>query len=276
MVDSPDRRAQTISFQERNADQDTSILFLHGGGGSHVEWKRVASQPSLAAYHLVLVDLPGHSASRDIGPFSLELAADEVQKVIQEHAHHGKAHVVGFSLGAFVTLFLTARHPDRVLSAFATGAYPYKGLFKWAMARPGVMWCLNSIESLPGVPAMTLRMQGIDGEEWLAEIKSNKSWERSKAVMRDLSNFEMGHVQSVADSGVRTCVVAGGKMDQVDAVKEMGVVLRGGGKKKSVVNEAVVVRDAYHPWHLQFPGLFADGVAAWVKGDELPEEFEIL
>ncbi|KAM0289107.1 hypothetical protein ACHAO9_006327 [Fusarium lateritium] len=120
---------------------------------------------------------------------------------------------------------------------------------------------------------MALRKQGIDYEEWLAESKKNKSPERSKDVARELSVFGMGDVKAVADSGVRTCVVSGGKMDQTDAVQEMGVILREGG---GVTNKAVVVREAYHPWHLQLPELFAEGVAAWVQGQELPVGFESL
>ncbi|SPJ71953.1 uncharacterized protein FTOL_01681 [Fusarium torulosum] len=267
---------QTLYFEERNKDQNESLIFLHGGGGSHIEWKLVAAQQSLASYHLILVDLPTHSGSRDIGPFALETAADEVCKVIRGYAHQGKAHVVGFSLGAFVALILTPRFPDAVLSTFTTGAYPYRGLFKWVMERPTVMWIANSIQNIPGLTEMALRKQGIDYEECLAESKRNKSPERSKDVARELSAFSMEHVKAVADSGVRTCVVSGGKMDQTDAVQEMGVILRKGGHVKGVTNMAVVVREAYHPWHLQLPELFAAGVAAWVQGQELPIGFESL
>ncbi|KAM0250236.1 hypothetical protein ACHAP5_002295 [Fusarium lateritium] len=267
---------KTLYFEERNEERNESLVFLHGGGGSHIEWKLVAAQQSLASYHLILVDLPTHSGSRNIGPFALETAADEVCKVIRRHAHQGKAHVIGFSLGAFVALVLTSRHSDVVLSTFATGGYPYRGLFKWVMERPTVMWIANSIQSIPGLTEMALRKQGIDYKEWLAESKRNKSPERSKDVARELSAFGMGDVKAVADSGVRTCVVSGGKMDQTDAVQEMGVILREGGHIKGVTNKAVVVREAYHPWHLQLPELFAEGVAAWVQGQELPAGFESL
>lgn len=263
-------------FEERNTDQQESIIFFHGASGSHAEWFKVASQASLSSYHLILVDLPCHSGSKDIGPFSVELAVDEMQKVILMHAHGCKAHIVGFSLGAFVGLVLTARHPDVVLSTFVSGGYPYKGIYKWVVNRPRLTWLVNSMESIPGFTGLMLRIYGIDGDDWLTEAINNKSWETSKAIMRDVSNFGMGNVHQVANSGIRTCVIAAGKMDQVDSVKEMGSVLRKEGKKMGVKNVAVVVRNAYHPWHLQFPVLFADGIRAWVLGDDLPPEFEIL
>ncbi|CEI63163.1 hypothetical protein FVEN_g294 [Fusarium venenatum] len=267
---------QTIYYKEYNKDQNESIIFLHGGGGSHIEWKHVASQPAMASYHLILVDLPMHSESHDIKPFTLENAADKVQEVIHNQAHGGKAHVVGFSLGGFVALFLTSRHPDIVLSTLATGAYPYRGLFKWVMERPTAMWIVGKLQSIPGLTERAFKRQGIDYEEWMTEQEKNKSPERDEAMRRELIEFSMEDVKAVGDAGVRTCVVAGGKMDQVEAIKEMGVVLRKGGDEKGVMNEAIVVRDAYHPWHLQLPELFASGVAAWVGNKELPKEFERL
>ncbi|EXM21820.1 hypothetical protein V3481_014431 [Fusarium oxysporum f. sp. vasinfectum] len=277
MSEVPTDEEKLLYFEERNNDQNESIVFLHGGGGSHVEWRLVAPQQSLSSYHLILVDLPMHSGSWDIGrPLTLASAADEVCKVIQKHTHGGKAHIVGLSLGGFIALALTSRHPDVVLSTFATGAYPYRGMFKWFMEHPMAMSIVNSIQSIPGVLEASLRRQGIDYEEWLAEAKKNHSPERSKAMNKELSAFSMEDIKAVADSGVRTCVISGGKMDQIDPVRDMGVILREGGQKKGVKNEAVVVRDAYHPWHLQLPELFAAGIAAWVQEKELPEEFEIL
>ncbi|KAG8673651.1 hypothetical protein FPOAC1_006965 [Fusarium poae] len=217
-----------------------------------------------------------HSESREIKPFTLETAAHKVREVICNRAHGGKAHVVGFSLGGFVALALASRHPDTVLSTFATGAYPYRGLFKWVMERPTAMWIVGKLQSIPGLTERAFKKQGIDYEEWMVEQEKNKSPERDEAMRRELNEFSMEDVRVVGDSGVRTCVVAGGKMDQVEAIKEMGVVLREAGKNKGVQNEAFVVRDAYHPWHLQLPELFASGVAAWVGNQELPKEFERL
>ncbi|KAI7765087.1 hypothetical protein LZL87_005800 [Fusarium oxysporum] len=273
MSEVPIDEQKLLYFEERNKDQNESIVFLHGGGGSHVEWKLVAPQQSLSSYHLILVDLPMHSGSWDIGrPLTLASAADEVCKVIQKHAYGGKAHIVGLSLGGFIALALTSRHPDVVRSTFATGAYPYRGMFKWFMEHPMAMSIVNSIQSIPGVLEASLRRQGIDYEEWLAEAKKNHSPERSKAMNKELSAFSMEDIKAVADSGVRTCVIAGGKMDQIDPVRDIGVILREGGQTKGVKNEAVVVRDAYHPWHLQLPELFAAGIAAWVQQKELPNK----
>lgn len=130
------------------------------------------------------------------------------------------------------------------------------------MAHPRVIWLLNCFESLRGVSEMSLRIQGSHNDEWLAETKMNRSWDIKKAGHKVLDDFGMDTLRTIATSGVRTCVIAGGKMDQVDAVQEMGLVLKEEGKKHGVTNEAVVVRKAYYPWHLQLPALSARGIVA--------------
>ena len=67
---------------------------------------------------------------------------------------------------------------------------------------------------------------------------------------------------------VRVLSVSGEKDDDLRSARKMGRVLREG--------SAVVVRGAVHAWDLQFPELFAKGILAWVKGEELPSEFEAL
>ena len=264
-----------LYFEEANVEQHESIIFLHGGSGSHREWKKVAGQESLASYHHILVDLPGHSGSKHIQFTSLKSTADELRKVILDRAHGGKAHVVGFSLGGFAALVLTSTWPDVILSTFVSGAFPYKGVFKWVMKRPRLMGLINSVENLAVVRAVALRMQGIDGEDWGAEKDKDNNLD-GNIITQELGNFSMDDAYAISESGIRTCVIAGGKVDQVEAVKEMATVLREGGKKRGIQNEGAVVRDAYHPWHLQLPVLFAAGIEAWVQGKDLPKEFEIL
>lgn len=71
----------------------------------------------------------------------------------------------------------------------------------------------------------------------------------------------------------RVMLVAGGKTDDVESTKTMGQII----KKKCPASRAFVVRQAVHGWDLQYPELFAQGVRAWVEGeDTLPKDFEEL
>ncbi len=125
-------------------NQGPTIAFIPGLGASNLEFAQVL--PHLQNYHLLLVDLPGHAGSRHIpGPYTYQAAAEHVSRSIQRYAHGGRAHVVGFSMGGFVGLHLTAVHPDRVLSLFASGAAPFVGGRRWAVGHP---WLVYSMESL--------------------------------------------------------------------------------------------------------------------------------
>ncbi|KAH8664652.1 Alpha/Beta hydrolase protein [Xylariales sp. PMI_506] len=268
-----------LYFEERNVTGSHTIIFLHGGASSHLEWERIASDAVLAPYHLLLVDLPAHSGSRSIGPFSLPKAADEVAKVIRRHGHDGgRSHVVGFSLGAFAALVLTARHPDVLLSTFTTGAYEYRGIFRWFAGKPDLLWNVEQVSNFLGLTALAQKSQGLKIDPKLAEdIKNNRSRELTRNMFTSaLNDFGTSVIEQVAESGVRVCVIAGGKMDQVDRVKSMGLAIRDGGGKKGLVNRVIIIRDGYHPWHFQFPGLFIAGVKAWVEGEELPHGYEDL
>ena len=60
--------------------------------------------------------------SRAIAAFSLDLAAEKVADVIREHAHGGKASMVGLSEGAQVTVQLLAIAPELVEKAIISSA----------------------------------------------------------------------------------------------------------------------------------------------------------
>ena len=83
---------------------------------------------------------------------------------------------------------------------------------------------------------------------------------------------------SIADYGegcplpMRTLVVAGGRLDDVEGTRRLGQVLRGGCDE----SRAFVMDGAVHAWNLQWPKLFAEGIKAWIERRELPEEFKEL
>lgn len=89
------------------------VVLLHGVGLDHTmwepfcaEWERKTRLPALA------IDLPGHGVRPPfIGPVSLtELAEDVAERL------PGRAHLVGFSLGALIAQHLARHRPELVAS----------------------------------------------------------------------------------------------------------------------------------------------------------------
>jgi pimeloyl-ACP methyl ester carboxylesterase len=97
-----------------------TLVLLHGFGVTGWMWAEQVARLS-DRFHCVVVDLPGQGRSHAEPWVSLADAADRVAEIIAERSGDGRAHVVGLSLGGYVTLALLARHPELVRSAVVTG-----------------------------------------------------------------------------------------------------------------------------------------------------------
>jgi pimeloyl-[acyl-carrier protein] methyl ester esterase len=87
-----------------------SVVWVHGWGMHAGVWRDFAL--SLArAFQVVLVDLPGHGRSGMIPDFSLPGVVRSLFAVAPP-----KAHWLGWSLGAEISLAFASMHPDRVSS----------------------------------------------------------------------------------------------------------------------------------------------------------------
>ncbi|KAL2105890.1 hypothetical protein VUR80DRAFT_7606 [Thermomyces stellatus] len=102
-------------------------------------------------------------------------------------------------------------------------------------------------------------------EALYAEMQANLRWESVRDAYTSILRISF---EDVARIEARVLSVSAGRDDDLRSAARMGRVLREG--------RAVVVRGAVHAWDLQFPELFARGILAWVRGEELPGEFEPL
>ena len=130
------------SYVAVGPDGAEAIVFVHGTRLTRTAW--TAQVDALSdAYRVIAMDLPGHG-SLAIRTFTLRGAADELARVI-ETAAHGRAVVVGLSLGGYVAMDLAARRPELIRGLVLSGATqepigvrarPYLAL-AWAIDRLG-------------------------------------------------------------------------------------------------------------------------------------------
>ncbi|KAK0714500.1 Alpha/Beta hydrolase protein [Lasiosphaeris hirsuta] len=263
-----------ISFGPVSTKTPT-IIYLHGMISSHLESANMA--PYLSdAYHLLLVDLNGHSNSAAITPYTIPAMADRVASLIRRRARNGTAHVVGVSMGGYVALDLARRYPSLVESVFNAGAVPLQDnrIAVWMLSHPGIVWYLFklSFDWLPTslVQWMQSRRGVIISDELLVDMRRNLRWD----VVRDvLGSMLLFGSKELAEIRPRVVGVAAALSEDIEAMRREGLVLRENGNRAS---RAVVLEKAVHAWVLQYPELFARGVRAWVEGEELPEEYEAL
>ncbi|NTV26579.1 MAG: 2-succinyl-6-hydroxy-2,4-cyclohexadiene-1-carboxylate synthase [Chlorobiaceae bacterium] len=101
------------------------ILFLHGFLGSGRDWLPVA-QRLADRFHCLLPDMPGHGDNRQCiktGATSFHHAALELLCSV-EPLHSGPLHLVGYSMGGRMGLYLTLRFSEWFVSSTIVSASP--------------------------------------------------------------------------------------------------------------------------------------------------------
>jgi pimeloyl-ACP methyl ester carboxylesterase len=256
-----------------------TIVFLHGGGVGGWMWSPVINH--LPDYHCLTPDQPEHGQNRQIGPFSMELAAEKVAELIRHQAHGGKACVVGLSEGAQITVQLLASEPEQVEKAVVSSALllPVPGS-GWAGSQAMLAWAYRLF-----VPPfrnsdwwIRLNMKyaaGIPDEFYPHFKKDFQEMTEAEFVNLMTANQHFRLPQGLGKTAAPTLVVAGKKeypaMKQ--SVRDLVAALphaKGGlvnlGKKSSMAKE--------HSWALTAPELFAQTVRAWIEEKPLPAEIE--
>ena len=254
-----------LSCSEINSQSgNPAILFIHGAFVSGAEWDLVT--PYLADdYHLILPDLPCHGRSKDITPFSKELAAKLLADLISERTLDGRAYVVGFSLGAHVAIELASKFPDCINSVLVSGYEVYgvapqtlaagmqlDGRLNSIMPRRFVKWLMDGTDlaAPPFEPSQSLRLAVAEtlclkDDEWPSPWKA------------------------------RSLIVAAGKAGLLptadhprDAIK-----LRNIGREANEQTKAVTHPRMRHPWNRQAPELCAMAVRKWFEDGLIADGF---
>lgn len=108
-----------------------AVVLIHGWMADATMWGRDASgQPKLSTegldgFQLIAFDIRGHGKSdkpTDPEKYGVEMAKDVVR--LLDHLKVKKAHLIGYSAGAFIAAKVVAMYPKRVLSVIYGGQAP--------------------------------------------------------------------------------------------------------------------------------------------------------
>lgn len=101
-----------IGVWEPRGGVTATMIAIHGITASHRSWPLLVDE--LSGVRVIAPDLRGRGRSSDLpGPSSMARHADDVIAVMDALGIE-RAVVVGHSMGAFVAVVLSHRHPDRV------------------------------------------------------------------------------------------------------------------------------------------------------------------
>ena len=106
----------THALSVRTRGLGRAIVYIHGLGESGLCFDELASQPELAGFRHVIVDLPGYGRSPwpAVAPSLVELAEVVASGLAQWRGDERAPIVVGHSMGGVIGTILCERHPDAV------------------------------------------------------------------------------------------------------------------------------------------------------------------
>jgi pimeloyl-ACP methyl ester carboxylesterase len=113
------------------------IVFTHGATMDHGLFQEQID-PFVQHYRVIVWDVPGHGCSRPYEAFSLTKAAGELIEILNTEKIVA-AHLIGQSMGGYISQFVARDHPDRVLSLTALDSSPlqpsyYSVLDNWLLS----------------------------------------------------------------------------------------------------------------------------------------------
>lgn len=254
-----------LFVRESGSAHGPTIIFLHGGLLSGWTWEPVVER--MQQYRCLVPDLPQYGKSFHQGPFDMGRAANAVAEVIRTRVAIGRAHLVGFSLGAQVGVQLLATEPHLVDRAVLTSTF---------------VNTLPAAQLLPRVARLLAR------NAWFRWAVINRFWDEHLAAenpdYREDSQLNAGaHLAAIAGASAgftppRTLEKAGAATLFVTGTNELWLVRRSAATlAQSMPNGANRVATGMdHDWPLTNPELFCQTVTAWLCRAPLPSEITAL
>jgi pimeloyl-ACP methyl ester carboxylesterase len=238
-----------------------AVVFLHGGLMSGWTWEPVVAH--MSRYHCLVPDLPQYGKSFQQGPFEMGRAAEAVAELIRTRAETGRAHLVGFSLGAQVGVQLLASEPELVQRAVLSSAFV------------NAMPAARLSRRLAGLFARTAPFR------WLL---ITRHWDAAHAAENE-AYFDDAHLNAgaqlahIAEASAGFTIPDGLEKAQVPTLfiaggDELGLIRRCAAALAQSMPNGVdrVARGMGHDWPMRNADVFARTVDAWLGDRELPPE----
>ncbi|OUS28216.1 hypothetical protein A9Q99_11815 [Gammaproteobacteria bacterium 45_16_T64] len=123
-------------YRSENKANKPTLLMLHGYSSDKDVWPRFASH-LIDDFNIIIPDMAGHGETgfSEQWNYRMPVQADRLAKMLEVLAIP-QVHVIGNSMGGFVSAHFAKRHPDRTLSAFLIDP---AGVYSPTLSRMGEM-----------------------------------------------------------------------------------------------------------------------------------------
>ncbi|WP_034747086.1 alpha/beta fold hydrolase [Halalkalibacter wakoensis] len=256
-----------LSYQEHGNKNAPLIVFLHGGGVSSWMWDKQIEY--FRHYHCLTIDLPEQGASEDTDPFSMLVSAQEANELIEKIANGKSVTVVGFSLGAQVTIQLLSLNPDLADYAMINSALVRPNSILRKMIRPSIKlsFPLVKIKSFSKLQAKTLYI----GEEYFDTYYKESFKMKPDTLIRILEeNLSFTIPENFKKAKAKILVTVGEKEKAVMKKSAVDLVSTHSNCK------GIIIPQVGHGVSLQNPIYFNQMLENWIEEGILPKNVTVL
>jgi pimeloyl-ACP methyl ester carboxylesterase len=259
-----------------------TIVFLHGGGVAGWMWRKQV-EALKSEYHCLVPDMPeqGENATRDTQPFTTAGASERIAAFIHRQAPGGKAHVVGLSEGAQVTVELLSRAPEVIDHAMVSSAI-LRPMWALKMYTPGLVawsfrWFVTPFKNNDWWIRLNMRSNGISDEYYTDFKRGFQTMTEASMVNLMFAGSNYRLPAGLEKVHLPVLVAVGNKeykemqqsgRDLLAALPNARGVIVSLGPKATLAQE--------HSWAMTAPGLFTTTLKAWIEDRPLPDGLEPL
>ncbi|MFB7641929.1 alpha/beta fold hydrolase [Peribacillus butanolivorans] len=252
-----------LHYQEYGDKNASLMVFLHGGGVSSWMWDKQIQY--FSHYHCITIDLPEQGESNYTENFSIQLSAEKVNKLIEKIANGKKVIVIGFSLGAQVTIQMLSINPNLITYAFINSALVRPNSFVRKMIRPSIKLTFPLVKnkSFSKLQAKTLYVY----EEYFETYYKESSQMKSDTLIRILEenmSFEISKDFNKAKGKI--LVTVGEKEKAVMKKSAIDIV----SNNSNCIG--IVIPNVGHGISLVNPNFFNHMIEKWIQEGALPQD----
>jgi pimeloyl-ACP methyl ester carboxylesterase len=253
-------------LHESGSNNASTVLFLHGAGGSGWMWQQ--QMDALSDYHCLAPDLPEHGHSGSELPFNMNDVVRNIATLIRTKAYGGSANVIGLSLGGQITVELLKQYPDTVRRAVISGALvrPINFVRILSSVMRIILRCYEPVKSSDFWIKVNMKAYTIPAM-YETNFREDIRLLKPASFTRLLTNVMTYKLPSGLERVTSPTLIVAGEKEYVitrQSVRDLVAAIPGA--------QGRIALRMKHNWNMQDPELFTHMVRSWIEQKPLPQE----
>ncbi len=264
-----------LRVRECGSDDAPTICFLHGGGISGWMW-RPQVEALQVTYHCLIPDLPEHGLSASVQPFTIADATHRIAELIRECGHGGRAHVIGLSEGAQITVSLLGSAPEVVDHAIISSAllHPFPGVGRLGPRAFALIFRLFAapFQRADWYIRLNMRYGNSFPEQYFAEIREDTRRMTATSFAHIMLENQRFRTPAGLDQVQVPAFIVAGQHELAlvrQSARDLAAALPAGQGYLVAFSKRAAEE---HSWNVQRPELFDAVTRAWLTDRPLPPE----